>query len=131
MFAKTVLILAAIATSGDRLAPRRCDRAELNATYSQDSEGNWKPNFRQWIFWDFDAKKQCWVVRGWVIVKGDVDPPERFNGRRRLILCSDRHGRSVIEPQFFSRTHTGYDPELENREILPADRRRPIFSRGQ
>ena len=124
----TILLL--LSTSGDRLAPRQCDRAELNSVYGRDAEGNWKPNFTQWIFWDFDTNKRCWVVRGWVIVKGEVAPPARINGRLRIWICK-KHEHNVIEPTSFSRTQTPYDPELENREILPEDKRTPIFRRGQ
>lgn len=123
-------ILLVLSLSGDPLAPKQCDRAELNyvLTFCQSS-GMWTEMLTQWIFWDFDRYLKRYVVREWKL-DSPRSMPTLINGRWLLVTTmKDIHGRKrlvIIEPRMFNPTWTPSDPEVENRNIVPVEKRRGV-----
>lgn len=91
---------------------------ELNSFY--DCEG--KLVFVQLIGWEANG-----TVCFWRMVKGDQHRPTRDwkNGSYRVTFMDGDQTRTIAAPSF-RESWTQVDVELENRAILPAEKRREL-----
>ena len=104
------------------------DVIELNHFY--DPEG--RKVFVQVIFWEWRGEEEAFRVVAWRLWKSPAQTPERDwqrGGYRTLWLDVD-HPRLIRAPSL-RETWTQYDPELEDRQFLPPDRRRGLAGEQQ
>jgi hypothetical protein len=116
-------LLLAILPSPPVAAVDRCDLVELNHFY--DEMG--RLVFDQVIFYDWSDDEARFNVRAWRLGKHPSQLPFRdweSGGYRVTWLDGDRL-RDVFSAHY-RETWTQYDPELEEREHLPKDRRREL-----
>jgi hypothetical protein len=118
-----ILTAAALAASGD-LRRTRAARIELNTWY--DEKG--KPSFDQYIFWEYDREDGMYHVIDWCRPKGASH--RRLEGGGHLVSFLIRgRGRSRHEvySRCFVRTHTHWDPEIQDRQHLPEESRSGLW----
>lgn len=117
------LLLAAILPQPDGVARDTVDLIELNHFY--DEHG--RLVFDQVIFWDWSEDAGRYDVRAWRLVKHPAQVPQR-NWRDGGYLAMWQDGEHVrrVDAAAIRETWTQHDPELLEREYLPADKRRPL-----
>ena len=117
--------LVLLAASPTHLEPIHVDRAELNHVMVC-RDGCWQESLCQWILWDFDGRRGCYVVVAWAMAK-DCGGATRI-GREWRLLFRRRMGSQVaiVAPAVVTETWTVGDPEVENRDVLPSGRRRGV-----
>ena len=99
------------------------DVIELNHFY--DPEG--RKVFDQVIFWEWHAEEAVFRVVAWRLWKSPAQTPQRDwqrGGYRTLWLDVDQP--RLVRATSFHETWTQFDPELEDRQFLPPDRRRGL-----
>jgi hypothetical protein len=104
------------------------DRVEVN--HCHDEEG--RRYLSQLIFWRWDAEESRHQVIAWRIARKDREWPVIDHRRGVAVLWfMDGHTmRRVIASQV-RETWTLGDPELFERDVLPADRRRELTGKRQ
>lgn len=104
----------------------RVDVIELNHFH----DGDCKLVFDQVIFWDFCYVRHHYVVRDWRLVKAPEHIPlPDYDGDRWWMEwhdAKDLYRRRRVEAQCFRETWTQQDPELADRENVPAHVRRGL-----
>lgn len=118
-----LLILATIPDDAHRVV--YVDRAELNHVMVC-KDGQWRQSLCQWILWDYDGVRGCYVVVAWALAK-DCGGATRIAGEWRLLFRRRTGGETVIvSPACVQETWSVGDPEVENRDVLPSGRRRGV-----
>lgn len=127
MFMVRMLLLVALtgslpAAKQFETVSSECDVIELNTVYSDEG----KAVFSQVIFWDWYAFDSAYHVRAYVCNasrgRWEIDPA------RKTCTYEDYRWRFVAQGQSYKRTHTQYDPEVQDRESFPVHLRRGIGS---
>ena len=106
------------------------DVLELNHFY----DGNGKRCFSQWIAWDWNSLRSRHDVVAWTMTCNcNVKATDE---KLRAMVAPTKEGlrlrfshvgveREITAGQF-RETHTQHDPEMEQRNILPVERRRGL-----
>lgn len=97
------------------VTPDRCDSIELNHFY----DGAGRPVFDQVIFWQGDR------VRAWRLWKSPEQTPRRRPGGFAVTWFDGDRLREV-RALSYRESWTQHDPELEDRDLLPAHERRGL-----
>jgi hypothetical protein len=99
------------------------DLVELNHVF--DAQG--QPVFDQIIFYEWCDAACRFQVRDWRLVKSAAMRPQRDwqRGCWWVLWQEDQALRSV-HARSFRETWTQYDPEMVEREVLPAEARRKL-----
>ena len=101
----------------------RCDLMELNHFY--DEQG--RLVFDQVIFYDWSDDDARHMVRAWRLVKHPSQLPQRdWSGGGYAAVWQDGEVLRHVRAKFFRETWTQYDPELDEREHLPKERRKEL-----
>lgn len=98
------------------------ERVEINQCY--DDEG--KLRMCQAIFWDWHPLDSTYHVRDWCYLDDSRQDRASLLGNRVYLPTPDG-GLRVIEGRRLVRTHTQYDPEMEDRRDWPLERRKRIL----
>lgn len=108
-----------------------CERVELNYYFNWDTEKlEYTEVFKQWIIWEWSPRHKEFVVREWQLVKDGAGRPTRVGGWYYLPLVSRQgKGLAIVKFKTYEISYTTFDRELLNREILPVDKRNPIWPR--
>jgi hypothetical protein len=120
---KLALLSLALVIHRDDVARESVDLIELNHFY--DEHG--RLVFDQVIFYDWSAADARYNVRAWRLVKNPAQLPERdwATGRYRAIWQEGEQLRDILAPSF-RETWTQHDPEVDEREYLPKERRKEL-----
>jgi len=116
--------MAALALVPHELVPLdTADLIELNHVY--DLEG--RKAFDQVILWEWHEAKEAFRVVAWRLWKSPAQTPERdwLRGGYQM-LWDDVNGPRLVRATSFYETWTQYDPELEDRQLFPPERRRGL-----
>lgn len=120
------LAVAIVGVSGGLTGKTRRDVDLIELNHFMDEDG--REVFRQVIFYDWSRAAQRYHVRGWRLVKNDLQLPTR-RWRPNGFRCSwtdDGKIREVWSRQM-RETWSHEDPERVNRKYLPEDQRTPLF----
>jgi hypothetical protein len=126
-----VLVLLAAGTLPlDLVSTDAADAIELN----HFSDGDGRPVFDQVIFWQWHAEESAYRVRAWRLWKSPAQTPWRdwhnsMGGLRSggyVTAWFDGDRLRVIRATSFRETWTQHDPELDDRQFLPAHERRGL-----
>lgn len=121
------LLLACAMPSPLAIEPTTCDVIEVNTVWDVTPDGDLQVRFRQLILWDWTpAVGSGWRTthlraRAWCMFNGSVMP--HYGGWRVLMHNSDKL-RDVRSLSFRQTDTLGWDPEVEDRKILPEKYRR-------
>lgn len=126
MYALLITAALAIVPVNDVLRDA-CDVIELNNHYDFDG----RLLFQQVIFYEWTASDERYNVRDWRLVKTpDILPQRDFaRGGWLCLWIEEQRTRSVSAPSIRETwTQVGLtgDPELNEREYLPQERRRKL-----
>lgn len=91
------------------------DRLELNHFY--DDNGGLV--LKQYIGWERDGRCRFWTMDKQLPLRKDVTG-------MWILLFDDGFILREIRSPSYSESHTQYDPELLDRELLPKEARRPL-----
>lgn len=122
---------ASLAAAGPRLsAPAtltdRVDLIEMN--HFVDEEG--REVFRQLIFYDWSPAHHRFHVRAWRLIKSETQLPQRrWNPDHYQCTWFDDGVLRQVTAPIMRETWTQEDPERANRQHVPEDQRRPLFSK--
>lgn len=128
MLAAFALVLLAFQPV-ELVAAERCDLVELNHFYDEDA----RLVFSQVIFWDWSEPDARYMVRAWRLVKSQTQLPIRdWRGGGYHAVWTDTHASIEVlrhvHAAAFRETWTQYDTELVERDILPKERRRELWT---
>lgn len=99
----------------------RCDAIEHNRFYDEEGVLQWS----QVIF--YDSVDNQWVVRAWRLVKSDGMLPELDHKRNEYrVLWLDGLIMREVRAPIVRETWTQFDPELDNRMVVPKEKRREL-----
>lgn len=123
----TLLAFAlALTIDQDLLTSDNVDVIEINHCYNEDGE----KRFTQTIFWEWKAwfPGGEYVVVDYRIVKDQPQPQPRKDYSRGGYDLIWRDGKTWRRVHSIStvETWTRYDPEVQNRSIIPMNRRRGL-----
>jgi hypothetical protein len=119
-----LIAMAALALVPHEIVPLdTADLIELNHVY--DLEG--RKAFDQVILWDWHEAEEAFRVVAWRLWKSPAQTPERdwLRGGYQM-LWDDINGPRLVRSTSFHETWTQYDPELEDRQLFPPERRRGL-----
>lgn len=98
------------------------DRIEINTVYRCHCDeftgtAEWRLQFTQLIFWRWSRR------HGYVVAQWEMCDPSKMH------IFSDRiwHNGKCVRAHCVQRTHTSYDPEVDNRELISIDRRKAYY----
>lgn len=116
-------LLAALALAAlplDLVSLESADAVELNHFY----DGDGRLVFDQVIFWEWHANEGAYRVRAWRLWKSPAQTPRRdfFRGGY-VTVWFDGERLRVVRTKSFRETWTQHDPELDDRQLLPAHER--------
>ena len=115
-------MIAFLLTIATYAAPTpQVDRMEVN---------HYSDKFTQVIFWQWSEQRKRYDVRGWKMVEHESQLPRLSNGRYVMRWTEFGQLREVTANRCIE-THTTFDPELLERQILPSENRKPIFETTQ
>jgi hypothetical protein len=108
----------------DDVSRESVDLVELNHFYDE----NGRLVFDQVIFWDWSERDARYQVAAWRLVKHEVQLPRPDCCGRKFwtVLWQDGDRHRAITAHAYRETWTQYDPELAEREYLPAANRREL-----
>lgn len=101
----------------------RVELVELNTYY--DDHG--KLLFSQLIFYNWDKENSRYEIIDWRFYRAEATLFS-FRGTGSLVILYDDDRLRKIQCKFFRDTHTQYDPETLDREILPKEKRKKLNS---
>jgi hypothetical protein len=117
-----LLVLAAYHPQEKALVDR-VDLVELNHLYDERGQHL----LDQLIFYDWSRHQARYEVRTWRKLTSPSQIPLRsWRDQRYHIRWYDGPAQRHVLATSFRETWTQYDPELEAREQLPVDRRKPL-----
>ncbi len=108
-----ILVIASVRPS--IVVVDKVDVVEVNTVY--DGEG--KETFTQLIFWEWDHLRQDHEVVAWRIQRD-------FDASRGRVMFHDHGALRRVDYQLRKRTHTKYDPEMNERKIMAVQERREL-----
>ena len=79
--------------------------------------------FRQYIFFDWECDGH--VVVAWRLDKGEFS----FTEHPPTLIWADGESVRIVRAEYWRESWTQYDPELAERERLPAEQRRGLRSK--
>lgn len=104
----------------------RVDVIEMNDYATKDLETGLPKNvFFQVIFWEWNHRHSRYQVVAWRLFKDDMPTPRKIGGKWVMVWLDGNHFRKVTATSY-CKTKTWFDPELEDRKILPKERRRGL-----
>jgi hypothetical protein len=117
-------LLTLLVVPRDDVARESVDLVELNHFYDE----NGRLVFDQVIFWDWSDRDARYQVAAWRLVKHEVQLPRPDCCGRKFwtVLWQDGDRHRAITAHAYRETWTQYDPELAEREYLPAANRREL-----
>jgi|SRR6185503_239707 len=96
------------------------DLVELNTVYSPETG---KEVLTQVIWWNWDYKKNDYVVRDWRLIAKCSEPYRTKDGF--VVRWNDNGTQREVRSKMCKRTHLLYDPEVFNRQkVSECDRNR-------
>lgn len=117
------LSLAAILPQPDGVTRDVCDLIEVNHFF--DEQG--RLVFQQAIFWDWSDDEGRYNVRAWRLVKEPAQLPQRdWRAGGYFALWQDGELIRRVQAGAIRETWTQFDPEILERDYLPAERRQPL-----
>lgn len=124
-----LLLLLVSFAGGSLQAKERVDIMEINHYYDEDTK---KLQFTQVIFWEIHKPTQQKVVVKWYLLNDLHQRPRLVPGTREYVVTwideKDRRIRKFYT-NILTETWTTYDPERENKKILPEKDRLGILPR--
>ena len=122
-----MLAWVAVAAMGllplDLVSTDAADAMELNHFF----DGDGRPVFDQVIFWQWHADEGVHHVRAWRLWKSPAQTPWRDWVRGGYLTAwFDGDRLRVVRATSFRESWTQHDPELEDRQFLPAHERRGL-----
>jgi hypothetical protein len=119
-----LVVIAALAiVPRDSIATDTVDVIELNHFF--DEEG--RPVFDQVIFWEWRQEQEAFHVLAWRLWKSPAQTPERDWQRGEFrTLWFDADQLRDVRATSYRETWTQFDPELEDRQQFPPNRRRGL-----
>lgn len=119
------LLLAAVCglSPESPLAADATDLIELNHCYNEDG----LPVFRQLVFWEWSPRAGEYHVAAYRVLRSD-SATLRYDWRRNEYVAAwcDNGVLREVRAAHHRVTWTQYDPELEDRQYFPQDRRRGL-----
>lgn len=134
-FFKLIILLLALMTDGSNkqiYTEDIVDRIEVNHFYNDAGQ----VQLEQIIFWDWSPSQSEYVVRAWRSIKEDRVKsmmPYRTKFGYEIIWHDNRDGNVLrrIRSKSLIETHTMYDPETINQELLDRNSRRELTQKPQ
>lgn len=126
MVAASLLLLMTLPQPG--IVVEQVDVVEINHYYSESCDDTFplthKYCFSQVLFWRWNEREGRHEVHDWRMAKQPGIVPQ-YNWHRRRYQCWFDDGGTVrvVESVAMRETHTGYDPEIEDRLHLPKESR--------
>lgn len=121
-----ITLLTAIPQDADILV-ERCDLIELN--HFTDHQHN--RVFDQIIFYEWKWKESRHEIIAWRMLKSNSQIPRKnWVGGGWVANWRDSQGGDVdrcVMANSYRVTYTTHDPEVENRDVLPVDKRRGLL----
>jgi hypothetical protein len=122
-----VYALLAVAVIGalplDLVTTDAADVIELNHLY----DGDGRPVFDQVIFWQWHADEGAYHVLAWRLWKSPAQTPWReWLAGGFVTTWFDGDRLRLVRSRSYRETWTQHDPELEDRQLLPAHERRGL-----
>lgn len=120
------LLLSILPTDG--IVRETVDIVEVNHFYSETDDPDFplthKYCFSQVLFWRWNHREGRHEVHDWRMAK-QVSVMPQFNESRQIYQCwfCDNGIIRVVESLSVRETHTGHDPEITDREVLPKEKR--------
>jgi hypothetical protein len=123
-----IVLLSIIPLKDDAIADE-CHTLELNHYF----DGCGQRIFSQWIFWEWNEKESRNDVVDWRMADNGNTPRNELSRANRSVKKIDGGYRvnfrdyettREVTAKEFRETWTQFDPEVEQRKILPTDQRR-------
>jgi hypothetical protein len=125
LLCSTILSLVATVPVSDFFISQTVDIIEKNHIYSDYGD----LRFVQVIFWQWDDEKNRFQVVDWKQFKSEMKIEYYVNGKVSMTFSEDGSFRKIYARTYYE-THYQWDPEMEERKILPLENRKrlkPIF----
>ena len=81
----------------------------------------------QVIAWQFAPALGMLVCREWQLTRTAGEPTPAPNGKGCIATFRDKTGVIRVRGTTYRETWTAVDPEVQNREIVPVERRQKLF----
>lgn len=119
-----IAFILALAVSQPLPKPIKVDAVELNHFHDKRGEHVFSQFvFKRWGNWT-DGKR--YHVSEWLLLKNKYAHIKR--GNRHTILYFHDGQEVLVETPVYRETWTTFDPELQDKNLLPEDRRQPYLS---
>lgn len=115
-----ILLLAGWLEPHCPLSRSHVDLIELNHCYNEEG----LPIYHQYIFWKWDGQLG-YRVQAYRVLKGQFSGPCRYRSGYRARWCDNGVFREITAP-YFRETWTQYDPELDDRQVFPMEKREDL-----
>lgn len=107
--------------------PRQVDMIELNHYIDEDG----REVFRQLVFYDWSPRHKQFHVRAWRLIKKPSQLPQRRWVPSQYETKWIENGTvRIVQSKTMQETWTRRDPERVNRQLLPEDKRVPLWSKS-
>ena len=125
-----VLLVATVAFSATPNPSHLTDQVDLiDLNHYYDSQG--RHVFDQVIFYQWSRADARFQVREWRLMKAPMKPPCRVRADGPWVMrWRDQGEFREVSGKNFRETWTNYDPEIRERDYLPAGERRGFVAAG-